>query len=82
MGLNWCCQLLWVVLIGLIFALVIQSLAANLGVCTGNIKKTYKKKKVKESNPDFIGFVCFQGNIFQSYAGPSTRNMLCIVYGC
>ncbi|KAI3689461.1 hypothetical protein L2E82_47418 [Cichorium intybus] len=28
-------ELLWVILIGLIFALVIQSLAANLGVCTG-----------------------------------------------
>jgi natural resistance-associated macrophage protein len=28
-------QLLWVVLIGLIFALIIQSLAANLGVVTG-----------------------------------------------
>ena len=32
-------QLLWVVLIGLIFALTIQSLAANLGVTTG---KTFK----------------------------------------
>jgi NRAMP (natural resistance-associated macrophage protein)-like metal ion transporter len=33
-----CCfnlQLLWVILIGLIFALIIQSLAANLGVVTG-----------------------------------------------
>lgn len=29
-------QLLWVILIGLIFALVIQSLAANLGVVTGD----------------------------------------------
>nr|WNH25165.1 natural resistance-associated macrophage protein 7 [Fagopyrum tataricum] len=28
-------ELLWVTLVGLIFALVIQSLAANLGVCTG-----------------------------------------------
>ncbi|XP_044480343.1 metal transporter Nramp5-like [Mangifera indica] len=28
-------ELLWVILIGLIFALIIQSLAANLGVCTG-----------------------------------------------
>ncbi|XP_042751542.1 metal transporter Nramp1 isoform X1 [Lactuca sativa] len=28
-------ELLWVILIGLIFALVIQSLAVNLGVCTG-----------------------------------------------
>ncbi|KAK2659451.1 hypothetical protein Ddye_005984 [Dipteronia dyeriana] len=29
-------ELLWVVLIGMIFALIIQSLAANLGVSTGN----------------------------------------------
>ncbi|KAJ1382543.1 NRAMP family [Sesbania bispinosa] len=28
-------ELLWVILIGLVFALIIQSLAANLGVCTG-----------------------------------------------
>ncbi|KDP32830.1 hypothetical protein JCGZ_12122 [Jatropha curcas] len=28
-------QLLWVILIGLIFALIIQSLSANLGVSTG-----------------------------------------------
>ncbi|XP_057975173.1 metal transporter Nramp7.2-like [Malania oleifera] len=34
-GANHRYELLWVVLIGLIFALIIQSLAANLGVCTG-----------------------------------------------
>ncbi|XP_002284550.1 metal transporter Nramp6.1 isoform X1 [Vitis vinifera] len=34
-GSNHGYELLWVVLIGLIFALVIQSLAANLGVITG-----------------------------------------------
>ncbi|XP_071701784.1 metal transporter Nramp7.2-like [Rutidosis leptorrhynchoides] len=34
-GANHRYELLWVVLIGLIFALVIQSLAANLGVSTG-----------------------------------------------
>ncbi|XP_023753598.1 metal transporter Nramp5 [Lactuca sativa] len=34
-GANHRYELLWVILIGLIFALVIQSLAANLGVCTG-----------------------------------------------
>ncbi|KAJ9673556.1 hypothetical protein PVL29_023242 [Vitis rotundifolia] len=34
-GANHGYELLWVVLIGLIFALVIQSLAANLGVITG-----------------------------------------------
>ncbi|KAF7132539.1 hypothetical protein RHSIM_Rhsim09G0015500 [Rhododendron simsii] len=28
-------ELLWVILFGMIFALIIQSLAANLGVCTG-----------------------------------------------
>ncbi|KAL6962199.1 hypothetical protein U1Q18_037155 [Sarracenia purpurea var. burkii] len=28
-------QLLWVILVGMIFALIIQSLAANLGVSTG-----------------------------------------------
>ena len=31
-------QLLWIILIGLIFALIIQSLAANLGVTTGKTK--------------------------------------------
>lgn len=34
-GANHRYELLWVILIGLIFALVIQSLAANLGVVTG-----------------------------------------------
>ncbi|CAL0319419.1 unnamed protein product [Lupinus luteus] len=34
-GANHKYELLWVVLIGLIFALIIQSLAANLGVSTG-----------------------------------------------
>ncbi|XP_073126076.1 metal transporter Nramp7.2-like [Henckelia pumila] len=34
-GANHRYELLWVVLIGLIFALIIQSLAANLGVTTG-----------------------------------------------
>ncbi|CAA2993897.1 metal transporter Nramp5-like [Olea europaea subsp. europaea] len=34
-GANHGYELLWVILIGLIFALVIQSLAANLGVSTG-----------------------------------------------
>ncbi|XP_047323265.1 metal transporter Nramp5-like [Impatiens glandulifera] len=34
-GANHRYELLWVILIGLIFALIIQSLAANLGVCTG-----------------------------------------------
>uniref|UniRef100_A0ACD5XVB9 Uncharacterized protein n=1 Tax=Avena sativa TaxID=4498 RepID=A0ACD5XVB9_AVESA len=34
-GANHRYQLLWVILIGLIFALIIQSLAANLGVVTG-----------------------------------------------
>lgn len=35
-GANHGYELLWIVLIGLIFALIIQSLAANLGVSTGN----------------------------------------------
>ncbi|KDP32829.1 hypothetical protein JCGZ_12121 [Jatropha curcas] len=34
-GANHGYELLWVILIGLIFALIIQSLAANLGVSTG-----------------------------------------------
>ncbi|XP_047319733.1 metal transporter Nramp1-like [Impatiens glandulifera] len=34
-GANHRYELLWVIFIGLIFALIIQSLAANLGVCTG-----------------------------------------------
>ncbi|XP_058097453.1 metal transporter Nramp6.2-like [Magnolia sinica] len=35
-GASYQYELLWVILIGLIFALIIQSLAANLGVSTGN----------------------------------------------
>ncbi|AES72306.1 putative NRAMP family protein [Medicago truncatula] len=34
-GANHGYELLWIILIGLIFACIIQSLAANLGVCTG-----------------------------------------------
>ncbi|KAA8538420.1 hypothetical protein F0562_028034 [Nyssa sinensis] len=34
-GANHGFELLWVILVGLIFALIIQSLAANLGVSTG-----------------------------------------------
>ncbi|CAI9099152.1 OLC1v1035931C3 [Oldenlandia corymbosa var. corymbosa] len=34
-GANYGYELLWVILLGLVFALIIQSLAANLGVCTG-----------------------------------------------
>ncbi|EPS69341.1 hypothetical protein M569_05424, partial [Genlisea aurea] len=34
-GASYRYELLWVILIGLIFGLIIQSLAANLGVCTG-----------------------------------------------
>jgi len=38
-------QLLWVILIGLIFALIIQSLAANLGVVTGKFSNiTWRKR--------------------------------------
>jgi hypothetical protein len=33
-------QLLWVILIGLVFALIIQSLSANLGVVTGTQETT------------------------------------------
>ena len=39
-----CIQLLWVILIGLVFALIIQSLAANLGVTTGKIENEHYKK--------------------------------------
>ncbi|CAI9099196.1 OLC1v1035981C1 [Oldenlandia corymbosa var. corymbosa] len=34
-GANYGYELLWVILVGLVFALIVQSLAANLGVCTG-----------------------------------------------
>ncbi|GAV60956.1 Nramp domain-containing protein [Cephalotus follicularis] len=34
-GASYRYELLWVILVGLIFALIIQSLAANLGVSTG-----------------------------------------------
>ncbi|KAL8141236.1 hypothetical protein V2J09_007257 [Rumex salicifolius] len=45
-------ELLWVVLIGLIFALVIQSLAANLGVSTGK----HLAELCKEEYPIFIKY--------------------------
>ncbi|KAL3513678.1 hypothetical protein ACH5RR_026395 [Cinchona calisaya] len=34
-GANHGYELLWIILLGIIFALIIQSLAANIGVCTG-----------------------------------------------
>ncbi|KAI5589262.1 hypothetical protein BDE02_05G150700 [Populus trichocarpa] len=50
-GANHRYELLWVILIGLIFALIIQSLAANLGVSTGKhlseLCKTEYPKYVK-----------------------------------
>lgn len=45
-------QLLWVILIGLIFALIIQSLAANLGVSTGK----HLAELCKAEYPPFVNY--------------------------
>lgn len=53
--INMYAQLLWVILIGLVFALIIQSLSANLGVTTGKHQKrrfVLKKRKKK-------GLICY-----------------------
>ncbi|KAI4963255.1 hypothetical protein ZWY2020_016905 [Hordeum vulgare] len=49
-GANHRYELLWVILIGLIFALIIQSLAANLGVVTGILKKA-SRRDMQEQYP-------------------------------
>ncbi|WOL16068.1 metal transporter Nramp5-like [Canna indica] len=51
-GANHRYELLWVVLIGLIFALLIQSLAANLGVATGR----HLAELCKAEYPRFIKY--------------------------
>lgn len=43
-------QLLWIVFLGLAYALIIQSRSANLGVVTGKISKT----TTKDYNTDLI----------------------------
>ncbi|PIA47975.1 hypothetical protein AQUCO_01400519v1, partial [Aquilegia coerulea] len=49
-GATYRYELLWVILIGLIFALIIQSLAANLGVATGR----HLSELCKEEYPKFV----------------------------
>ncbi|PWA50324.1 metal transporter NRAT1 [Artemisia annua] len=51
-GANHRYELLWVILIGLIFALVIQSLAANLGVSTGK----HLSELCKAEYPNFVKY--------------------------
>ncbi|KAG6508627.1 hypothetical protein ZIOFF_034007 [Zingiber officinale] len=51
-GANHRYELLWVILIGLIFALIIQSLSANLGVTTGK----HLAKLCKAEYPTFIKY--------------------------
>ncbi|KGN47700.1 metal transporter Nramp5 [Cucumis sativus] len=51
-GANHGFELLWVVLIGLIFALIIQSLAANLGVSTGK----HLSEVCKAEYPKFVKY--------------------------
>ncbi|KAJ9548336.1 hypothetical protein OSB04_020879 [Centaurea solstitialis] len=51
-GANHRFELLWVILIGLIFALVIQSLAANLGVSTGK----HLSEVCKAEYPPFVKY--------------------------
>ncbi|KAJ4809563.1 Metal transporter Nramp5 [Rhynchospora pubera] len=51
-GANHKYELLWVILIGLIFALIIQSLAANLGVVTGR----HLAELCKSEYPKFITY--------------------------
>ncbi|CAI0395681.1 unnamed protein product, partial [Linum tenue] len=49
-GANHGYELLWIILIGLIFALIIQSLAANLGVSTGK----HLSELCKAEYPQFV----------------------------
>ncbi|XP_076931783.1 metal transporter Nramp6.1-like [Bidens hawaiensis] len=51
-GANYRYELLWIILIGLIFALVIQSLAANLGVSTGK----HLSELCKVEYPNFVKY--------------------------
>ncbi|OWM85114.1 hypothetical protein CDL15_Pgr027901 [Punica granatum] len=51
-GANHRYELLWVILIGLIFALIIQSLAANLGVSTGK----HLSELCKAEYPKFVKY--------------------------
>ncbi|KAB5557213.1 hypothetical protein DKX38_008122 [Salix brachista] len=51
-GANHRYELLWVILIGLIFALIIQSLAANLGVSTGK----HLSELCKEEYPKYVKY--------------------------
>ncbi|KAI3821375.1 hypothetical protein L1987_08942 [Smallanthus sonchifolius] len=51
-GANHRYELLWVILIGLIFALIIQSLAANLGVSTGK----HLSELCKAEYPTFVKY--------------------------
>ncbi|KAK1322789.1 Metal transporter Nramp5 [Acorus calamus] len=51
-GANHKFELLWVILIGLVFALIIQSLAANLGVTTGK----HLAEHCKAEYPKFVKY--------------------------
>ncbi|THU56021.1 hypothetical protein C4D60_Mb11t12890 [Musa balbisiana] len=51
-GANHRYELLWVVLIGLAFALIIQSLAANLGVATGK----HLAELCKDEYPKYVNY--------------------------
>ncbi|ERN03704.1 metal transporter Nramp5 [Amborella trichopoda] len=51
-GASYQYELLWVVLIGLIFALIIQSFAANLGVTTGK----HLAEHCKQEYPKFVNY--------------------------
>ncbi|KAJ3683473.1 hypothetical protein LUZ60_013700 [Juncus effusus] len=51
-GANHKYELLWVILIGLIFALIIQSLAANLGVVTGK----HLAELCKSEYPKYVNY--------------------------
>ncbi|XP_073118367.1 metal transporter Nramp6.1-like [Elaeis guineensis] len=51
-GANHRYQLLWVILIGLVFALIIQSLAANIGVTTGK----HLAELCKAEYPNYVKF--------------------------
>ncbi|KAI6690945.1 hypothetical protein NL676_027773 [Syzygium grande] len=51
-GANHRYELLWVILIGLVFALIIQSLAANLGVSTGK----HLSELCKVEYPDLVKY--------------------------
>lgn len=66
-------QLLWVILIGLFFALIIQSLAANLGVVTGT-ETTYIQFTLTAEKSVLFVYQCIFIYIWFTCIGPVRYN--------